>query len=119
MSTGGTGEFLIKPWEVRGEGREFGKISQDFGGAAKALEQGMAGLGTPWGGDAPGSGFGALYTEAQGMLLAGLNGLASRLGQVGANLNTMADSVERTDGDVSADLGKVHPGVAPVAPPRV
>ncbi|MFI5533728.1 hypothetical protein ACIA8O_34855 [Kitasatospora sp. NPDC051853] len=119
MSTGGTGDFLIKPWEVRGEGREFGKISQDFEGAAKTLEQGMAGLGTPWGGDAPGSGFGTLYTEAQGMLLAGLNGLAGRLGQIGSNLGTMADSVERTDGDVGADLGRVHPDVAPVAPPKL
>ncbi|MER5862326.1 hypothetical protein [Kitasatospora sp. NPDC002040] len=110
MGSGGAGEFLIKPWEVRGEGREFEKISNDYARAALALEQGLTGLGTPWGGDAPGAGFGTAYTEAQGMLLAGLNGLADRLGKVGANLAGMAEEVDRTDGDVSADLAKVHTG---------
>jgi hypothetical protein len=114
MSNGGAGEFLIKPWEVRGEGREFEKISNDYARAALALEQGLTGLGTPWGGDEPGSGFGTEYTEAQGMLLAGLNGLADRLGGIGTGLHTMAESVDRADGDVSADLAQLDAGRPPV-----
>lgn len=110
MSSGGAGEFLIKPWEVRGEGREFEKISNDFARAAGVLEQGLTGLGTPWGGDEPGTGFGTAYTEAQGMLLAGLNGLADRLGGIGTGLHTMAEHADRTDSDVSADLAKVDTG---------
>ncbi|WP_405365758.1 hypothetical protein [Kitasatospora sp. NBC_00039] len=104
-STGGSGggKFVIKPWELHGEGREFEKISQDFGKATATLEQALAALGSPWGLDKPGSGFAAVYKDAHGGLLGGLRGLAGRLGQVGSGLHTMA---ERTaDADTSAATG--------------
>ncbi|MET8697466.1 hypothetical protein ACFVUH_07360 [Kitasatospora sp. NPDC058032] len=115
----GGGEFVIKPWELHGEGREFERISADFGKAATALEQGLAALGSPWGGDKPGSGFAAAYREAHGGLLGGLRGLAGRLGTVGAGLHGMA---ERTaDTDTSAASGFAGgpaggPGTAEVRP---
>ncbi|MFE2111379.1 hypothetical protein ACFXAF_36720 [Kitasatospora sp. NPDC059463] len=100
---GGSSEFVIKPWELHGEGREFERISADFGKAATALEQGLAALGSPWGADAPGSGFAAAYREAHGALVGGLRGLAGRLGTVGTGLHGMA---ERTaDADTSAASG--------------
>ncbi|MFF2042478.1 hypothetical protein ACFVVX_18825 [Kitasatospora sp. NPDC058170] len=118
-STGasGGGKLVIKPWELHGEGREFEKISQDFGKAAAALEQSLTALGSPWGLDRPGSGFAAAYQEAQGPLLGGLRGLAGRLGQVGTGLHTMAERTAAADGTAAAAFG---PGSAagPVATPR-
>ncbi|GAA0675240.1 hypothetical protein GCM10010193_30280 [Kitasatospora atroaurantiaca] len=112
MATGAAGEFRIKPWEVHGEGREFENISNDFARAALALEHGLAGLGTPWGKDEPGAGFGSAYGEAQTDIMAGLNGLADRLGGIGAGLHTMADQASRTEDDVRADFtgGKAGAG---------
>ncbi|MFI6446289.1 WXG100 family type VII secretion target [Kitasatospora sp. NPDC050543] len=102
----GSGQFSIKPWEVHGEAREFEHISTDFARAASALEQKLAALGTPWGQDAPGSGFAASYQEAHQAVFGGLHGLADRLGQIGAGLHTMADQVTGTDQDISADFGR-------------
>jgi len=111
-------KVLIKSWEVHGEGREFENISNDFARAALSLENGLAGLGTPWGADEPGAPFGTAYGEAREGVLAGLQGLASRLGTIGGGLHTMADSVERTDQDVRADFqraegatGQGRPGI--------
>ncbi|MER8185601.1 hypothetical protein [Kitasatospora sp. NPDC094015] len=95
---------LIKPWEVHGEGREFEAISREFGQAAAELENALAGLGTPWGQDAPGSGFGTAYGEAREGVLAGLQGLADRLGRIGAGLHTMAENAEGNEADVRADF---------------
>lgn len=107
---GGNSRFSIRPWEVHGEGREFERISADFAGAAAALEQKLGALGHPWGLDAPGSGFAAAYREAQGSLFGGLNGLAGKLGQVGAGLHAMA---ERTaDADTTAAAGFTAAGGA-------
>ncbi|MFB7665755.1 hypothetical protein ACFC1R_17685 [Kitasatospora sp. NPDC056138] len=110
MAAGGAGQFRINPWEVRGEGREFEQLSNDFARAALALEQGMAGLGTPWGKDEPGSGFGKEYGEAQPGLLSGLNGLADRLAGIGTGLHTMADQSEGTEQDVAADFARQDRG---------
>lgn len=116
MATGAGGEFLIKPWEVHGEGREFENISNDFARAALALEQGLAGLGTPWGRDEPGSGFGSAYGEAQPELLAGLNSLAGKLGGIGAGLHTMADQASGTEDEVSASFTSAGAGGTGGAP---
>ncbi|GAA2231564.1 MULTISPECIES: WXG100 family type VII secretion target [Kitasatospora] len=110
MAAGGSDQFRIKPWEVHGEGREFEQLSNDFARAALALEQGMAGLGSPWGKDDPGSGFGQEYDEAQHGVLAGLNGLADRLAGIGAGLHTMADQASQTEQDIAADFNRQHPG---------
>jgi hypothetical protein len=118
MGTDGAAGFQIKPWEVHGEGREFENISNDFARAALALEQGLAGLGTPWGNDEPGSGFGSAYGEAQPGILAGLHGLAGRLGGIGAGLHTMADQSSGADDDVRTTFagqgGAAGTGPAPV-----
>ncbi|MEU6236059.1 hypothetical protein [Kitasatospora sp. NPDC047058] len=121
-STGG-GEFVIKPWELHGEGREFEKISADFGKAVGALEQGLAALGSPWGLDKPGSGFAAVYQDAHGGVLGGLRGLAGRLGQVGSGLHTMAERTADADtaaasgfgAAAGAGRGPVRPGATPGA----
>ncbi|MGK4581491.1 WXG100 family type VII secretion target [Kitasatospora sp. HPMI-4] len=118
MATGGSDQFRIKPWEVQGEGREFEQLSSDFARAALALEHGMAGLGTPWGRDEPGEGFGKEYDQAQHGLLAGLNGLADRLAGIGAGLRTMADQASRTEQDIAADFNRQHPDGGTVAGPR-
>ncbi|MEV4556727.1 hypothetical protein AB0K51_06985 [Kitasatospora sp. NPDC049285] len=106
-------KFVIRSWEVHGEGREFEAISTEFAGAAKQLESGLAGLGSPWGQDAPGQPFGSAYGEAREGVLAGLQGLAERLGRIGQGLHTMADNAERTESDISADFNAPslnHPG---------
>ncbi|MDH6124433.1 hypothetical protein [Kitasatospora sp. GP82] len=110
MAAGGSDEFRIKPWEVHGEGREFEQLSNDFARAALALEHGMAGLGEPWGKDDPGSGFGKAYGEAQPELMAGLNGLADRLGGIGTGLHTMADQASRTEEEVTSDFARQDRG---------
>ncbi|MEU9130180.1 hypothetical protein AB0D08_19080 [Kitasatospora sp. NPDC048540] len=97
---------VIKPWEVHGEGREFESISAEFGRAAAELEDGLAGLGTPWGQDGPGSGFGTAYGEAREGVLAGLQGLAERLGAVGGGLHAMADNADRNEAGVRADFSR-------------
>ncbi|MFJ5230747.1 WXG100 family type VII secretion target [Kitasatospora sp. NPDC088391] len=97
-------QIVVRSWELHGEGREFESVSNDFGGAAKQLESGLAALGAPWGSDAPGQPFGASYGEAREGVLAGLQGLAERLGRIGAGLHTMADNTVRTDQDISADF---------------
>ncbi|WP_371497781.1 hypothetical protein OG871_17665 [Kitasatospora sp. NBC_00374] len=99
-----TDRVLIKPWEVHGEGREFEAISGDFAQAATELENSLAGLGTPWGTDEPGSGFAAAYGEAREGVLAGLQGLAERLGRIGGGLHAMADNADRNEADVKADF---------------
>ncbi|GHH78666.1 hypothetical protein GCM10018781_54900 [Kitasatospora indigofera] len=111
--TGGTGggsgpgeHFSVKPWEMHGEGREFEQISNDFARAALGLEQSLAALGTPWGQDEPGSGFGGGYQETREAVLGGLHGIADRLGKIGTGLHTMADSVADTDAGISADFGR-------------
>ncbi|RKE19738.1 WXG100 family type VII secretion target [Streptomyces sp. TLI_171] len=97
-------KLVIRSWELHGEGREFESISNEFGGAARQLESGLAALGAPWGADAPGQPFGAAYGEAREGVLAGLQGLAERLARIGAGLHTMADRTERTDQEISADF---------------
>ncbi|MFD0275972.1 hypothetical protein ACFVHB_18975 [Kitasatospora sp. NPDC127111] len=123
-STGGAGggEFVIKPWELHGEGREFEKISEDFGKAVGTLEQGLAALGSPWGLDQPGSGFAAVYKDAHGGVLGGLRGLAGRLGQVGSGLHTMAERTADADttaasgfGPAAGPRGPLRPGATPAA----
>ncbi|AUG77984.1 hypothetical protein CFP65_3180 [Kitasatospora sp. MMS16-BH015] len=103
-AVGGGGGFLLKPWELHGEGKEFESISNDFNRAAMTLEQGFADLGTPWGTDAPGHGFGAAWQEAQPQLVAGLNGLADQLRVVGSGLHAMADSTSGTEDEITAGL---------------
>ncbi|GAB7182400.1 hypothetical protein ATKI12_2231 [Kitasatospora sp. Ki12] len=99
----GGGEFVLKPWELHGEGREFEKLGGQLTKAVAALERDLAALGAPWGTDLPGSGFAAVYGPAHGELVGGLRGLAGRVGKVGAGLHTMA---ERTaDADTSAASG--------------
>ncbi|GAA2813952.1 hypothetical protein RMN57_17820 [Kitasatospora sp. CM 4170] len=111
----GGGSFVLKPWELHGEGREFEKISADFGKAAGALEQGLAALGTPWGQDRPGSGFAAAYREAQGGLIGGLRGLAGGLGRVGTGLHTMAERTADAETSAAAGFGgAARPGATPV-----
>ncbi|MFD7734603.1 WXG100 family type VII secretion target [Kitasatospora phosalacinea] len=97
-------EVVIRSWELHGEGREFEKISDEFGKAAQQLESGLAALGAPWGSDGPGAPFGTAYGEAREGALAGLQGLSERLGRIGRGLHTMADNSERTDQDISADF---------------
>ncbi|WP_354641187.1 WXG100 family type VII secretion target [Kitasatospora camelliae] len=104
-------KVVIKPWEVHGEGREFENISNDFGRAALDLENRLAGLGTPWGADEPGTGFGHAYGEAREGVLGGLQGLSERLRKIGAGLHTMADNAERNDGDVRADFSGLEAGL--------
>ncbi|MDH6576751.1 hypothetical protein [Kitasatospora sp. MAP5-34] len=110
-STGG--EFLLKPWEVHGEGREFESISNGFARAALALEQGLGGLGTPWGKDDPGAGFGTAYGEAQPELLAGLHALADKLAGIGTGLHMMADQTSGTESDVAASFSAGGTGGGP------
>ncbi|MFE4977809.1 hypothetical protein ACFRAR_37615 [Kitasatospora sp. NPDC056651] len=97
------GEFVLKPWELHGEGREFEKVGGELVKAVTALEQGLAALGTPWGTDQPGSGFAAVYGPARGELVDGLRGLADRVTGVGAGLHTMA--ARTADADTSAAKG--------------
>jgi uncharacterized protein YukE len=98
----------LKPWEIRGEGREFDSISGDFAQAASHLESQLAALGTPWGQDAPGSAFGTAYNEAREQVLAGLHGLADRIGGIGAGLRTMADNADQNEDQVRSDVSKVY-----------
>ncbi|MEV6974663.1 hypothetical protein [Kitasatospora sp. NPDC093806] len=111
----GGNSFVIKPWELHGEAREFERIAQDFGKAATALEQGLAALGSPWGLDRPGTGFATVYREAHGGLLGGLRGLAGRLGQVGAGLHGMAERTADADSSAASGFGGGVPG-APGGP---
>ncbi|MEV7118002.1 WXG100 family type VII secretion target [Kitasatospora griseola] len=97
-------KVVIRSWELHGEGREFETVAKEFGGAAKQLESGLAALGAPWGGDAPGKPFGVAYGEAREGVLAGLQGLVERLGRIGQGLHSMADSMQRTDSEISADF---------------
>ncbi|MFF7457644.1 hypothetical protein [Kitasatospora sp. NPDC008115] len=117
MAGGGSG-FVIKPWELHGEGREFEKISADFGKAATALEQGLAALGSPWGADLPGSGFAAAYREAHGGLVGGLRGLAGRLGTVGAGLHGMAERTSDADTSAASGFAGGAPGARGTAEDR-
>jgi hypothetical protein len=117
-SGGGSGEhFSVDPWEMHGEGREFEKISNDFARASLGLEQSLAGLGTPWGTDEPGSGFGTEYQQARETVIGALHGIADRLGQIGTGLHGMADHVTDTDGGITADFGRVATSGAPGAVP--
>ncbi|MFE4514494.1 hypothetical protein ACFRMQ_09945 [Kitasatospora sp. NPDC056783] len=97
------GEFVLKPWELHGEGREFEKIGGELAKAVTALEQGLAALGTPWGTDQPGSGFAAVYGPARGEIVDGLRGLADRVTGVGTGLHAMA--ARTADADTSAAKG--------------
>ncbi|MGA5818692.1 hypothetical protein ACPC54_12650 [Kitasatospora sp. NPDC094028] len=109
----GAPEFVLRPWELHGEGREFEKIGRELTKAVSALEQGLAALGTPWGADGPGGVFAAAWGPARGELTGGLRGLATRVGQVGAGLHTMAGRT--TDTDTSAATGF---GAGPALPPQ-
>ncbi|MFG2822555.1 hypothetical protein ACGFX4_24360 [Kitasatospora sp. NPDC048365] len=109
-------DVRINTWEVHGEGREFETVSGEFQRAAVNLEQQLAGLGTPWGTDEPGVPFGGAYGEAREGVLAGLQGLADRLGRIGTGLHTMADSVEHTDRQVKVDFTGLEGGLGSAAP---
>ncbi|MEU1504851.1 hypothetical protein [Kitasatospora sp. NPDC005748] len=112
----GGGTFALKPWELHGEGREFEKISEDFGKAVSTLEQSLAALGSPWGQDRPGSGFAAAYKDARGGLLGGLRGLAGQLGQVGSGLHTMAERTVDAETAAAAGFGGAAGQGGPVTP---
>ncbi|GJF29774.1 hypothetical protein KNE206_24740 [Kitasatospora sp. NE20-6] len=108
-----TDKVLINPWELHGEGREFETVSNAFARAALDLENGLAALGTPWGRDEPGQGFGTAYEGAREGVLAGLQGLADRLGGVGSGLHTMADNAEHTDRGNRDAFRAIRPGTGP------
>ncbi|SOB83448.1 hypothetical protein [Streptomyces sp. 1331.2] len=117
-----SGTFVLKPWELHGEGREFEKLGGELAKAVTALEQDLTALGAPWGADQPGSGFAAAYGPAYGELVGGLRGLAGRVGKVGAGLHAMAERT--TDADSSAATGfgagagpESGPGPGPGATP--
>jgi hypothetical protein len=113
-SDGGSAGFVIKPWELRGEGREFERIGRELGKAVGALEKGLAALGTPWGTDKPGGAFAAVYGPAHGELLGGLKGLAGGVGRVGAGLHAMAERTTDTDTSTADGFGaKADPGAYP------
>ncbi|MBV2154598.1 hypothetical protein [Kitasatospora sp. SUK 42] len=119
-SDGGSGAFVIKPWELHGEGREFEKIGRELGKAVGALEKGLAALGTPWGADQPGSAFAAVYGPSHGELVGGLRGLAGQVGQVGAGLHAMAERTTDTDTSAASGFGgfagTTGPGASPTGP---
>jgi hypothetical protein len=124
-SEDGGGAFVIRPWELHGEGREFEKAGREPAKAVGALEKGLAALGTTWGADRPGSAFAALYGPARGELLGGLRGLAGQVGQVGAGLHAMAERTADTDTSAASGFGGgseavttpgATPGAAPVVP---
>ncbi|WP_416873640.1 hypothetical protein [Kitasatospora sp. SC0581] len=125
-SGGAGGEFVLKPWELHGEGREFEKLGGELTKAVAALEQGLAALGAPWGADQPGSGFATVYGQARGELVGGLRGLAGRVAGVGAGLHTMAARTADADSAAAGGFGATAvPGVSGasavpgVAVPRV
>ncbi|KJS54727.1 hypothetical protein VM98_17290 [Streptomyces rubellomurinus subsp. indigoferus] len=105
--------FVLKPWELHGEGREFEKVGRELAKAVGALERGLAALGAPWGTDGPGGAFAAAWGPAHGELAGGLRGLSTRLGQVGAGLHAMAGRT--ADADTSAATGF---GAGAAVPPR-
>ncbi|MFF2745014.1 hypothetical protein ACFVVA_05680 [Kitasatospora sp. NPDC058048] len=112
------GEFVLKPWELHGEGREFEKLGGELAKAVTALEQGLAALGAPWGTDRPGSGFAAVYGQARGELVGGLSGLAERVTGVGAGLHTMAARTADADSSAASGFGATAvPGAAGAAVP--
>ncbi|WP_316523078.1 hypothetical protein [Kitasatospora brasiliensis] len=122
-----TGEFVLKPWELHGEGREFERIGGELAKAVTALEQGLAALGAPWGADQPGSGFAAAYGPARGELVGGLRELAGQVTDVGTGLHTMAARTADTDTSAAKGFGatavptvssgsSATPGAAPVVP---
>ncbi|MGW7444814.1 hypothetical protein [Kitasatospora sp. NPDC054795] len=112
------GEFVLKPWELHGEGREFEKLGGELAKAVTALEQGLAALGAPWGTDRPGSGFAAVYGQARGELVGGLRGLAGRVTGVGAGLHTMAARTADADSSAASGFGATAvPGAAGAAVP--
>ncbi|MFH9352710.1 hypothetical protein [Kitasatospora sp. NPDC017646] len=104
-SDGGSGAFVIKPWELHGEGREFEKLGRELGKAVSTLEKGLGALGTPWGADQPGGAFAAVYGPAHGELLGGLRALAGQVGQVGTGLHTMAERTTDTDTSTADGFG--------------
>ncbi|MFJ8470465.1 hypothetical protein [Kitasatospora sp. NPDC094011] len=134
MADGSTGAsdhdgagFVLKPWELHGEGREFEKLGRELGKAVGALEKDLAVLGTPWGADRPGGAFAAVYGPARGELLGGLRALAGQLGGVGAGLHTMAERTTDTDtttadgfggtaGAATSSGAVATPGVVPAVP---
>ncbi|MFI9360580.1 hypothetical protein ACIG5E_05900 [Kitasatospora sp. NPDC053057] len=118
-SDGGSGAFVIKPWELHGEGREFEKLGRELGKAVSTLEKGLAVLGAPWGTDQPGGAFAAVYGPAHGELMGGLRALAGQVGQVGAGLHTMAARTTDTDTSTADGFGgSPDPSTgAPVAGP--
>ena len=102
---GESGGFVLKPWELHGEGREFEKLGRELGKALSTLEQGLAALGAPWGADQPGNALAAVYGPAHGELLGGLRALAGQVGQVGAGLHTMAERTADTDTSTADGFG--------------
>lgn len=99
------GEFVLKPWELRGEAREFEKLGGELAKAVTTLEQGLAALGAPWGTDQPGSGFATVYGQARGELVGGLRGLAGRVAGIGAGLHTMAARTADADSSAASGFG--------------
>ncbi|MEV7182882.1 hypothetical protein [Kitasatospora sp. NPDC093102] len=110
------GEFVVKPWELHGEGREFEKIGGELTKAVAALEQGLAALGAPSGADRPGSGFAAVYGLARGELVGGLRGLAGRVTGIGAGLHAMAARTADADSSAASGFGASAVSGAPGAP---
>ncbi|MEU8920783.1 hypothetical protein AB0D10_07535 [Kitasatospora sp. NPDC048545] len=99
------GQFVLKPWELHGEGREFEKLGGELAKAVAALERDLGALGTPWGTDRPGSGFAAVYGPARGGLVGGLRGLAGGVGKVGTGLHAMAERTTDTDTSAASGFG--------------
>lgn len=91
------GGFDVDTAVLRRQGQNFTDLGADFAKASKQLESALEGLGEPWSDADFGDVFGEVYTPIRDGILASLDSLAERLGQIGHTLQDNARSYDASE----------------------
>ncbi|GAA3043982.1 hypothetical protein GCM10020229_64070 [Kitasatospora albolonga] len=101
-------QIVVDPDSLRSEGRNMGRMGEDFLAAVKNLSSRLEALEKgdtpPWGDDDLGEKFGVVYEGLRDGMKESMQSLGERIGEIGQKLQGMAAAHEANESQTSDDL---------------
>lgn len=100
--------FQVDPAGMRSAAARIDGAGSQAAQVVQALQQKLAGLGSPWGTDDLGQSFAKQYVKPSQDGLDALGSIGAGLRGVAQNLSTMADNYEGVDSSVAQSFGQIN-----------